>query len=153
MCELTNYTKIALERSKLVVTMTYIGYQQVFYMAPLSSLQFLLVSLFTTKTLVICNHSICDYMQLSIICNFVLSFFTTSPHPLRSTNFFYYGASTKLHIFSYWLTFWNFHSEMGFYVYLVTKLFATWLLIMVYLYIYCTLGFLRPHSNYIIKFY
>jgi hypothetical protein len=27
------------------------------------------------RNLVLCNHPICDYMQLNIICNYVLSFY------------------------------------------------------------------------------
>jgi hypothetical protein len=66
---------------------------------------------------------------------YFIIFYNYSPSLKIYDYFCDYGATIKLHIFPYWLAFWNFHPTIGFYVHLVAKLFIIWLLIMVCLYI------------------
>jgi len=65
----------------------------------------------TTRNLILYNHSICNYMWLSIICNYVLYFYNQQPFKNNSYYFSNYGVITKLYILPYWLKSWIFIQE------------------------------------------
>jgi hypothetical protein len=87
------------------------------------------------KKFLLCNHSICDYMQLFIICNYVLLFLQLVTILLIFLLFLWLWWTTKLYILPYWLTSLVFHPRINPYVHLVTNLVVTWLLFVVCLYI------------------
>jgi len=49
----------------------------------------------------ICNHSICNYMQLNVICNYVLSFLQLIITCFNLYNFFYDYGVTKLQLLNF----------------------------------------------------
>jgi hypothetical protein len=66
-----------------------------------------------TRILVLCNHPICDYVQLFVTCNYVLSFLQLIAIISNLLLFlFHYGATIKLYILPYWLTYYIFPSKI-----------------------------------------